>query len=91
MTLRIQCFKSQGFVFSCPNKVLFIKDREDISEKENYDDKMYKYNPADFKNPNDEEKRSNLLECVRFISTQIEQDFIEWETTKLNVVRYALI
>jgi hypothetical protein len=48
MTSRIQCFKCQGFFFSCRNKVLFIKDREDINEKENYDDKVYKHNPADF-------------------------------------------
>ena len=48
MTLRIQCFKSQDFVFSYHNKVLFIKDRKDTGEKENYDDKVYKYNLADF-------------------------------------------
>ena len=62
MTSRIQCFKCQGFVFSCPNKVLFIKDREYIGEKENYDDKVYKHNPADFQNLNDEEEKSkNVL------------------------------
>ena len=91
MTSRIQCIKCQGFVSSCPNNVLFITDREDIGEEDNCDNKVYEPNPDNLQNLNDEEEESNLLGCVRSIFTQIEQDFVEWETTKLNLVRYALI
>jgi hypothetical protein len=44
-----------------------------------------------FQDLNDEGDESNLLGYVRSILTQIEQDFVGWETTQLNVVRCALI
>jgi hypothetical protein len=84
---RIQCFKCQGFgyiSFSCPNKALFIKGQKDMGEEDNCDDKVYEPNPNDFQDLNDdEEDESNLLGCVRSISTQIK-------TTRLCVVRCAL-
>ena len=51
MTSRIQHFKCQSFdhvSFSCPNKLLFIKDQEDVSEENNCYDKVYAPNPDDF-------------------------------------------
>ena len=86
ITSRIQCFKCQGFGHissSCPNKTLFINGQEDMGEEDNYDDKVYEPNPDDFQDLNDEEDESNLLGCVRSISTQIK-------TTRLSVVRCAL-
>jgi hypothetical protein len=85
ITSRIQCFKCQGFghIFSsCPNKTLFIKGQEDMGKEDNCDDKVYEPNPNDFQDLNDEDE-SNLLVCVRFISTQIK-------TTRLSVVRCVL-
>ena len=75
MTSRIQHFKCQIFYHvssSCPNKVLFIKDQEDMGEENNCYDKVYEPNPDDFQDLNDEKDESNLLCCVRFISTQIK-------------------
>jgi hypothetical protein len=51
MTSRIQHFKCQSFdhvSFSYPNKLLFIKDQEDVSEENNCYDKVYAPNPDDF-------------------------------------------
>ena len=93
LTSRIQCFKCQGFGHvssSCPSKTLFIRGHEDTGEEDNCDDKVYELNPDDFQDLNDEEDESNLLGCVRSISTQIKQDFVRRETTRLNVVRCAL-
>jgi hypothetical protein len=75
---------------SCPNKALFFKDQEDMDEDDNCNDKLYELNPDDFQDLNDEEGEFNLLECVRSIFTQIEQDFVGWEIIRLNVVRCAL-
>jgi len=86
ITSRIQCFKCQGFDHissSCPNKAMFIKRQEDMGEEDNYDDKVYEPNLDDFQDLNDEEDKSNLLGCVRSISTQIK-------TTRLGMVRCAL-
>jgi len=86
-------FVSQGFGHissNCPNKALFINDQEDMGEDDNCNDKLYELNPDDFQDLNDEEGESNLLEYVRSISTQIEQDFVGWEIIRLNVVRCAL-
>jgi hypothetical protein len=54
-----------------------------MSEEDNCDDKVYEPNPDDFQDLNDEEDASNLLGCVRSISTEIK-------TTRLGVVRCAL-
>ena len=54
-----------------------------MGEEDNYDDKVYEPNPNDFQDLDDEEDESNLLVCVRSISTQIK-------ITKLSVVRCAL-
>jgi hypothetical protein len=54
-----------------------------MGEEDNCDDKVYEPNPDDFQDLNDEEDESNLLGCVRSISTQIK-------TTRLSVVRCAL-
>jgi hypothetical protein len=51
-----------------------------MGEEDNCDDKVYEPNPDDFQDLNDE---SNLLGCVRSISTQIK-------TIRLGVVRCAL-
>ena len=70
MTSRIQCFKCQGFGHissSCPNKTLLIKVKEDMSEEDNCDDKVYEPNPDDFQDLDDEEDESNLLGYVRSI------------------------
>ena len=86
MTSRIQCFKCQGFGHissSCPNKTLFIKEKEDMSAEDNCDDKVYEPNPDDFQDLNDEEDESNLLGCVRSI-------ILQREITRLNVVKCAL-
>ena len=86
MTSRIQCFKCQGFGHissSCPNKTLFIKEKEDMGAEDNCDDKVYEPNPDDFQDLDDEEDESNLLGCVRSISLQSK-------TFKLNIVRCAL-
>jgi len=62
-----------------------------MSEEDNCDDKVYKLNLDDFQDLNDEGDESNLLGYVRSILTQIEQDFVGWETTRLSIVRCALI
>jgi len=54
-----------------------------MDEEDNCDDKVYEPNPDDFQDLNDEDDESNLLGCVRSISTQIK-------TTRLGVVRCAL-
>ena len=57
-------FKCQGFDHissSCPNNTLFIKEKEDMSVEDNYDDKIYEPDPDDFQDLNDEEDESNLL------------------------------
>ena len=54
-----------------------------MGEEDNCDDKIYEPNLDDFQDLNDEEDESNLLGCVRFISTQIK-------TIKLSVVRCTL-
>lgn len=64
---------------------LFIKDQENIGEEDNCDDKVYEPNPDDFQGLNDEKDESNLLGCVRFIFTQIKQDFVGWEITRLRL------
>ncbi|KAL3597141.1 hypothetical protein D5086_008778 [Populus alba] len=69
--------------YSYHNKALFIEGQKDIGEKDNCDDKVYEPNPNDFQDLNDEEDESNLLGCVRSLSTQIK-------TTRLSVVRCAL-
>ena len=55
---------------SCPNKTLFIKGKEDMSEEDNCDDKIYEPNPDDFQDLNDEEDEFNLLRCDRSIPTK---------------------
>jgi hypothetical protein len=40
-----------------------------MSEEENYDDKVYEPYPNDFQDLEVEEDKSNLLRCVRLIST----------------------
>jgi hypothetical protein len=54
-----------------------------MGKEDNCDDKVYEPNPDNFQDLNDEEDESNLLGCVRSISTQIK-------TTRLSVVRYVL-
>lgn len=72
MTSRIQCFKYQSFShvsITYPNKALFVKDQDDMSEENNYNDNVYELNPDDIQDLNDEEYESNLLGCVGTIST----------------------
>jgi hypothetical protein len=40
-----------------------------MSEEENYDDKVYEPYPNDFQDLEVKEDKSNLLRCVRLIST----------------------
>jgi hypothetical protein len=54
-----------------------------MDEEDTCDDKVYEPNPDDFQDLNDEDDESNLLGCVRSISTQIK-------TTRLGVVRCDL-
>ena len=48
---------------------MFIKGQKDMGEEDNCDDKVYEPNPDDFQDLNHEENESNLLGCVRSIST----------------------
>lgn len=43
-----------------------------MGEENNCYDKVYEPNANDFQDLNDEKDESNLLGCVRFISTQIK-------------------
>ena len=61
-----------------------------MREEDNCDYQVYEPNLDDFQDLNNEEDESNLLGCVRPISTQIKQDFVGWETTMLSVFRCAL-
>jgi hypothetical protein len=49
-----------------------------MREEDNCDYQVYEPNPDDFQDLNNEEDESNLLGCVRPISTQIKQDFVGW-------------
>jgi hypothetical protein len=70
---------------------LFIRGQQDPGEEDNCVDKVYEPNPDNFQDLNDKEDKSNLLGCVRSITTQIKHDFLGWETTRLSVVRCVLI
>lgn len=61
-----------------------------MSEEDNYDDKVYEPNLDNFQDLDVKKNESNLLGCVRSISTQIKKDFTWWETTRLGVIRCAL-
>jgi len=46
-----------------------------MSEEDNYDDKVYEPNLDNFQDLDVKKNESNLLGCVRSISTQIKKDF----------------